>query len=104
MVLAVLREQNGLLGSRRPYEALGGRFVAHEGAAELLPGVWFTGPVPRPNPERNWSGSRQLHTPTGDVEDEVQEDASIVVNTPEGLVVITGCGTVRFQKVYRLRR
>lgn len=85
-------EQNALLRERGAYEAAGGRFVAHAAATELRPGVWFTGPVPRPNAERNWSGLRVVRSPDGDVEDQVQEDASIVVNTREGLVVITGCG------------
>lgn len=86
------RERNGLLPRRADYEALGGRFVEHDGAVELSPGVWFTGPVPRVNTEKNWSGSLQLVTPTGKVEDNVPEDASIVINTAQGMVIVTGCG------------
>jgi 7,8-dihydropterin-6-yl-methyl-4-(beta-D-ribofuranosyl)aminobenzene 5'-phosphate synthase len=86
------KEENGLLPIKAAYEDLGGVFTEHPGPAQLFPGVWLTGPVPRPHPERNWSGSLRLQTPEGSVEDTVPEDASVVVATPEGLVVISGCG------------
>jgi 7,8-dihydropterin-6-yl-methyl-4-(beta-D-ribofuranosyl)aminobenzene 5'-phosphate synthase len=86
------REGNGTISMRAEYEATGGQFVEHDRAAEILPGVWVTGPIPRKFPERNWSGSGKVRTPGGLVEDTVPDDQSIVVNTSKGLVVITGCG------------
>jgi 7,8-dihydropterin-6-yl-methyl-4-(beta-D-ribofuranosyl)aminobenzene 5'-phosphate synthase len=86
------REGNGLLPIRAAYEKLGGTFVEYTGPTRLAPGVWMTGPVPRVHPERNWSVSTQLQTPTGAVEDNVPEDSSIVVQTSDGLVVVSGCG------------
>ena len=85
-------EGDGLQSLRRDYEALGGAFVEHSKPTELAPGVWFTGPVPRRHPERNWSGDLRVRTPTGLVEDTIAEDSSIVVDTASGFVVITGCG------------
>ena len=85
-------EGNGLLPIKAQYEASGGVFIEHEGPAQLLPAVWLTGPVPRPNPERNWSVTGRVQTPSGPVEDTVPEDASVVVDTPEGLILISGCG------------
>ena len=85
-------EGNGLTPLKAEYEGLGGAFVEHAGPAELLPGVWFTGPVRRNHPERNWSGAGKVQTSGGLVEDIIFEDASIVVDTPDGLVVISGCG------------
>jgi 7,8-dihydropterin-6-yl-methyl-4-(beta-D-ribofuranosyl)aminobenzene 5'-phosphate synthase len=85
-------EGNGLLPSKAAYEATGGVFIEHEGPAELLPSVWFTGPVPRGHPERNWSGTGQMLTAGGLVEDTVPEDASVVVDTLQGLLLISGCG------------
>jgi 7,8-dihydropterin-6-yl-methyl-4-(beta-D-ribofuranosyl)aminobenzene 5'-phosphate synthase len=52
----------------------------------------LTGPVPRKYPERNWSVSGKVQTPNGLVEDNIPEDQSLVLNTPQGLVVLTGCG------------
>lgn len=85
-------EGNGLLPIKAAYEASGGVFVEHAGAAELLPAVWFTGPVPRPHPERNWSVTGRVQTSSGLVEDTVPEDASVVVDSPEGLILVSGCG------------
>ncbi len=86
-------DDNGLTPLRAEYERLGGRFILHEDAAQLEPGVWFTGPVPRKYPETNWStDGLKLHTAAGDVADNVPEDAALAFSTPEGLVVLTGCG------------
>ena len=84
-------EGNPMIAIRPQYQAVGGQFVEHDRAAELLPGVWLTGPVARKFPERNWSGSGKVRTPGGVVEDTVPDDQSVVVNTAEGLVLITGC-------------
>jgi 7,8-dihydropterin-6-yl-methyl-4-(beta-D-ribofuranosyl)aminobenzene 5'-phosphate synthase len=85
-------EQNRMIALKKEYEATGGRFIEHDAAAELFPGAWLSGPVPRKYPERNWSVSGKVETPAGLVEDTIPEDQSLVLNTPEGLVVITGCG------------
>lgn len=86
------KEANGLLPIKAEFEALGGAFIEHSGPVQLLAGVWLTGPVPRTHPERNWSGSSRLQTLKGVVEDTIPEDASVVVETAQGLVVISGCG------------
>ncbi len=85
-------EANGLLPIKASYEASGGVFIEHEGPAQLLPAVWLTGPVPRTYPERNWSVAGRVQTPSGLVEDTVPEDSSIVVDTAQGLILISGCG------------
>ena len=74
------------------YEALGGAFIVHDAPAELLPGVWFTGPVPRPHNERNWNPGHYLSEPSGRADDTLPEDAALVINSPDGTVVLTGCG------------
>jgi len=85
-------EGNPMIAIRKEYEATGGTFVEHDQAVELFPGAWLTGPVPRPFPERNWSVSGEVVTPAGRVEDTIPEDQSLVLNTPQGLVLVTGCG------------
>lgn len=75
------------------YEATGGKFVEHAKPVELFPGVWLTGPVPRKHPERNWSGRAQVQGADGKrVEDTIADDMALVIDTPSGLVVVTGCG------------
>ena len=85
-------ERNPMITLKKEYEATGGKFIELKNAAEIFPGAWLTGPVPRKFPEHNWSGTGQVQTPTGLVEDNILEDQSLVLNTPRGLVLITGCG------------
>jgi 7,8-dihydropterin-6-yl-methyl-4-(beta-D-ribofuranosyl)aminobenzene 5'-phosphate synthase len=86
------REANPMIALRDSLERAGAVFVEHDGPAELVPGVWLTGPVPRPHPERNWSSGTLIVTAEGLRADTIPEDMSLVVNTEKGLVVLTGCG------------
>jgi 7,8-dihydropterin-6-yl-methyl-4-(beta-D-ribofuranosyl)aminobenzene 5'-phosphate synthase len=85
-------DDNEMRRIRPDYEATGGEFIAHGAPAEIHPGVWLTGPVPRKHPERNWSGSGRVITADGEAEDNIPEDMAMVFDTPQGLVVLTGCG------------
>ena len=88
-------EGNGMIAIRKEFEATGGKFIEHDSWSELFPGAWLTGPVPRKFPERNYGLGGvigKVQTPDGLVEDNVPEDQSLVLNTPQGLVVVTGCG------------
>ena len=80
-----------MITTRREYEASGGKFIVYDHPAEIFPGVWLTGPVPRKYPERNWSGHIEIQTKDGWKEDNLPEDMSLVINTAQGLVVLSGC-------------
>jgi 7,8-dihydropterin-6-yl-methyl-4-(beta-D-ribofuranosyl)aminobenzene 5'-phosphate synthase len=97
-------EDNQMIALKKEYEATGGRFIEHEEAAEIFPGAWLTGPVPRKFPEHNWSSTGKVQTPAGLVEDTIPEDQSLVLNTPEGLVVVTGCGHAGIVNILTLAR
>jgi 7,8-dihydropterin-6-yl-methyl-4-(beta-D-ribofuranosyl)aminobenzene 5'-phosphate synthase len=77
---------------RAAYEKTGATVVEHAKAGPLVPGVWLTGPVARRYSERNWSKGSRIVTGDGDVEDTIPEDQSLVVETGDGLLVVTGCG------------
>ena len=83
---------NGLLAIKDAYEASGGVFVIHDSPVAIVAGVWLTGPVPRLNPERNYDATVRLQTASGFVTDSVPEEASLVIDSERGLVVLTGCG------------
>jgi len=85
-------ETNTMLATKAEYEAAGGKFILHPGPTELFPGVWLTGPVPRKYPEKNWSPGTLLETPSGFIEDNLPEDQSLVFDTDQGLVLLSGCG------------
>jgi 7,8-dihydropterin-6-yl-methyl-4-(beta-D-ribofuranosyl)aminobenzene 5'-phosphate synthase len=86
------QDHNGLKTIRAEYLATGGVFVVHDKPEQLYPGVWFTGPVPRPNAEKNWNPGLSLVTAQGRVEDNVPEDSALVFDTADGAVILTGCG------------
>jgi len=87
-------DENPLIAIRPAYEAAGGAFIEHAGPVELLPGVWFTGPIPRKYPDEQpvppgWvlrGADRKL------IPDSTPEDAALVFDTSHGLVILTGCG------------
>jgi 7,8-dihydropterin-6-yl-methyl-4-(beta-D-ribofuranosyl)aminobenzene 5'-phosphate synthase len=88
-------EGNPMVAAKALYESAGGSFVIHKKPAEIAPGVWFTGPAPRPHPERNWGGIGSVGRvigPQGPVEDNIPEDAALVFDTERGLVLLAGCG------------
>ena len=85
-------EDNEMMAIKKAFEATGGEFIEHRQAAEIFPGAWLTGPVPRVYPERNWSGTGKVFTPEGLAEDTIPEDQSLVLDAPQGLVLILGCG------------
>lgn len=85
-------ERNPMVATKAQYEATGGTFIEHDQPVELFPGAWLTGPVPRPNPERNWSVKGKVQAPQGLVEDTLPEDQSLVFDTAQGLVLLSGCG------------
>jgi 7,8-dihydropterin-6-yl-methyl-4-(beta-D-ribofuranosyl)aminobenzene 5'-phosphate synthase len=84
-------EDNPALLLRPEFEKTGGVFIVHDKPAQLYPGIWLTGPVPRKYPERNWSGEGRVKGPLGWVEDNIPEDQALVFDTDQGLVVLVGC-------------
>jgi 7,8-dihydropterin-6-yl-methyl-4-(beta-D-ribofuranosyl)aminobenzene 5'-phosphate synthase len=84
-------DHNGLKDIRAQYLATGGVFIVHDQPTQLWPGVWFSGPVPRPNDEHNWSPGLSLVGAHGLIEDNVPEDSALLFDTANGTVILTGC-------------
>jgi 7,8-dihydropterin-6-yl-methyl-4-(beta-D-ribofuranosyl)aminobenzene 5'-phosphate synthase len=85
-------EANPTIAVKSGMEASGAVFVEHGGPKEIFPGVWLTGPIPRPYPERNWGPPASLVTSRGLVADSVPEDMALIIQTDRGLVLVVGCG------------
>ena len=83
---------NRMLAMKKELEADGVKFIEYAKQHELLPGVWITGPIDRVYEERNWSGSGKIKMNNGNIEDYIPEDQSLVIDTKEGFVLISGCG------------
>ena len=72
-------------------ESLNARFAFHTDYNEIAPGVFFSGQVPR-----TWSFEPSddrlvKKTPAGFVPDPFNDDASLLIETPSGPVILTGC-------------
>jgi 7,8-dihydropterin-6-yl-methyl-4-(beta-D-ribofuranosyl)aminobenzene 5'-phosphate synthase len=87
-----VNSDNTLLATKATLESDNVEFIVYSGQQELLPGVWITGPIQRVHDERNWSGNGKIETAHGVVEDNIPEDQSLVIDTPDGFVLISGCG------------
>jgi 7,8-dihydropterin-6-yl-methyl-4-(beta-D-ribofuranosyl)aminobenzene 5'-phosphate synthase len=86
------KEANPTIALKSEMEATGAVFVEHRAAKEIYPGVWVTGPVPRPNPERYWGPPASIVTSKGLVADSIPEDMSLMIETERGFVLVVGCG------------
>ncbi|WP_024334326.1 MBL fold metallo-hydrolase [Desulfotignum balticum] len=72
-------------------ETINARFEFHSDFTDIAPGVFFSGQVPR-----TWSfepSDDRLVTETSDgfVPDPFKDDASLLIETPTGPVILTGC-------------
>jgi 7,8-dihydropterin-6-yl-methyl-4-(beta-D-ribofuranosyl)aminobenzene 5'-phosphate synthase len=85
-------EANPTIVLKSAMEATGAAFVEHRQPEEIIPGVWLTGPVPRPHQERNWGSPASIVTSKGLVTDSIPEDMALIVNTNRGFVILVGCG------------
>ena len=85
-------EWNQMIALRDTLESEGVEFVEHGGPAEIVPGVWVTGPIGRPNPEKNYPSTIQVAMDGGWEEDFVPDSQGLTVITPEGHIVLLGCG------------
>jgi 7,8-dihydropterin-6-yl-methyl-4-(beta-D-ribofuranosyl)aminobenzene 5'-phosphate synthase len=85
-------EFNSTIAVKSAMEATGAVFVEHRKPEEIFPGVWLTGPVPRPNPERYWGSPADIVSDRGLLSDSIPEDMSLLINTDKGVVVVAGCG------------
>lgn len=86
---------NILIAARARYQANGGTFIINERPTPQflgLPGVWLTGKIPRTYDEKTNVNTINLQTPDGKrTEDFLPEEIALIINTPTGMVVVTGC-------------
>lgn len=67
------------------------RFVPVAGPTELAPGIHAMGTIPRRTDFEDTGGTFYLDEPDSPRPDPIEDDQGLVVDQPDGLVVITGC-------------
>jgi len=85
-------EWNQMIAMKEAFAELDVAFVEHDGPTEIFPGVWATGPIDRPHPEHNYPNTIRVQLDGAWVEDYVPDSQAMSVITPDGHVVLLGCG------------
>ncbi len=84
--------ENSFPAFAKAYLETGGHIQQLSGPDEIATGVWLTGPVPRSHAETNWNPGLFVKAGSDLVPDTLREDLSLVIATPQGVVIVTGCG------------
>jgi len=86
------RRANGLPFSRSEAEAAGARFQLDSSFRQLAPGIWLSGAVGRLDPTHAGDGALQAEAPGGSLHpDALNDDLSLLLDSPRGLLILTGC-------------
>lgn len=85
-------EGNKMIVTRKKLEAAGVEFIEHSQAAEIAPAVWVTGPVERNHEEKNYPQAVSVDIDGEWIVDTVPESQGLTVITPDGPIVLLGCG------------
>jgi 7,8-dihydropterin-6-yl-methyl-4-(beta-D-ribofuranosyl)aminobenzene 5'-phosphate synthase len=86
------RRANGLPFNRSEAEAAGACFLFEPSFHQLAPGIWLSGEVPRLDLTHIGDSALQAEGADGDLHpDPLSDDLSLVLESPRGLVVLTGC-------------
>ena len=83
---------NKMIAMREDLEAAGVEFIEYSEPTEISPAVWVTGPVARNHPEKNYPQTIQVNIDGEWVIDYVPDSQGLTIVTPEGPIVLLGCG------------
>ncbi|MDJ0809794.1 MAG: MBL fold metallo-hydrolase [Desulfobacterales bacterium] len=81
----------GCSRSREDLEAAGACFVFHDNTVEIAPGLWFISGYARRPAQTPYDGKLVLDGADGPVPDPMNDDASLLLETPSGHVLLLGC-------------
>lgn len=85
-------EVNQMIAKRKALESFGVEIIEYSEPTEISPAVWVTGPVVRDSPEKNFSQALQVRIDDEWIEDYVPDSQGLAIVTPEGPIVLLGCG------------
>jgi len=74
------------------YTQEGGHIKVLDQFTEIYPGIYLSGPVPRKYNEKNYQKDNRIQSGNRFIEDDVNEDMSMIISTNKGLVLLSGCG------------
>lgn len=69
----------------------GAEFVFCDSFAEIMPGVYISGEIPRSNDFEDTGGDFRVEDNGQILSDKLQDDMALIIDHPEGLIIISGC-------------
>ncbi|MDD2620165.1 MAG: MBL fold metallo-hydrolase [Syntrophomonadaceae bacterium] len=69
----------------------GAEFVFVDKFCEILPGVFISGEIPRKNEFEDTGGNFRIQAGNELVVDELLDDMALIIDHPDGLIIVSGC-------------
>lgn len=91
IVLGEYKRGIGVSFAKQEISSNGAEFIPTDDFTEIQPGVFVTGEIPRNNDYEDVGGSFWVEDGDQLIPDRMADDMSMVINHPEGLIVISGC-------------
>ena len=91
VVLGEYKRDIGALFKMEDISVNGADFITTNDFTEIYPGVFVTGAIPRNTDYEDVGGSFYASVDDKLVPDNLNDDMSMVINHPEGLIIISGC-------------
>ncbi|HZK42759.1 MAG TPA: MBL fold metallo-hydrolase [Syntrophomonadaceae bacterium] len=83
--------QIGSLASREDIEKCGGKLIFTDNFTEISPNIYITGAIPRLNNFEDVGGNFKVKIDGSYIDDMLEDDIALVIDHPDGLIVISGC-------------
>lgn len=91
VVLGEYKRGIGISFTKEEISSHGAEFISTDDFTEIHPGVFVTGEIPRSNDYEDVGGSFYVYEGDQLIPDMLADDMSMVINHPDGLIIISGC-------------
>ncbi|MEA1959997.1 MAG: MBL fold metallo-hydrolase [Bacillota bacterium] len=91
VVAGEFKREIGSLFTAEDVKKFGAALTTVDSFSEIHPNVYLTGAVPRMNDYEDVGGSFKAEINGEMVDDELPDDMSMVIDHPDGLIIISGC-------------
>lgn len=90
-VAGEIKREIGVKFNQLELMANGAEFIATDEFTEIHPAVYVTGKIPRNTNYEDVGGSFWMYDNDKLIPDNIIDDMSMIINHPEGLIIISGC-------------
>jgi len=83
--------QIGCRFSQEQLEAVGAEFIFCKEYAPIFPNVYISGEIPHLTEYEDVGGDFKIETTSGLIKDDLIDDMAVIIDHPQGLIIISGC-------------